>query len=155
MSGVKTPLTKHKKLSSAIIEENVRRAIEKIKGSQILLVEDNEINQEVIQALLVPSNIRVETGANGLQLLDIIEDDGFGGVLMDCRMPVMDGYEATREIRVQEKFKYLPVLAITANAMVGDRQKVLDAGMNDHIAKPMDPDKMFLTMAKWIPGKNI
>jgi CheY-like chemotaxis protein len=144
----------HKKLSSAIIEENVRRAMEKIKGSHILLVEDNDINQEVIKALLVRSNIRVETADNGLQALDMMADQEFDGVLMDCQMPVMDGYEATRKIRAQEKFKNLPVLAITANAMVGDREKVLDAGMNDHIAKPIDPDKMFLTMAKWIPGKN-
>jgi len=63
---------------------------------------------------------------------------------------VMDGYEATRQIRKQEKFRYLPVIALTANAMKGDKEKALRAGMNDHIAKPVDPDAMFSTIAKWI-----
>jgi len=141
--------------SDAIIKKKVSQAIEKIKGSQILLIEDNDINQEVVKSLLIRNNIRVETADNGRKALDMLADQEFDGVLMDCQMPVMDGYEATRKIRAQEKFKNLPVLAITANAMVGDREKALDAGMNDHIAKPVDPDKMFLTMAKWIPAKNI
>jgi polar amino acid transport system substrate-binding protein len=69
---------------------------------------------------------------------------------MDCQMPVMDGYSATRELRKQERYKNLPVIAMTANVMSGDRQKVLDAGMNDHIGKPIDVSEMFQTMAKWI-----
>ncbi len=77
----------------------------------------------------------------------------FDGVLMDCQMPVMDGYEATRKIRGQEKYKDLPIIAMTASAMVGDREKALDVGMNDYIAKPIDPDEMYKTMAKWISAK--
>jgi two-component system sensor histidine kinase/response regulator len=86
----------------------------------------------------------------GQEALDLLAKDIFDGVLMDCQMPVMDGYEATRKLREQERFKDLPVLAMTANAMAGDREKVLDAGMNDHIAKPINVQEMFTTMARWI-----
>jgi polar amino acid transport system substrate-binding protein len=74
---------------------------------------------------------------------------------MDCQMPVMDGYEATREIRKQSRYTSLPVIAMTANAMAGDREKVLEAGMNDHIAKPINVGEMFETMAKWIAPSRI
>jgi len=69
---------------------------------------------------------------------------------MDCQMPIMDGYETTSHLRKQEKLKNLPVIALTSNAMKGDKEKVLSVGMNDHIAKPIKPDAMFITMAKWI-----
>ncbi|MGL1933350.1 MAG: response regulator, partial [Desulfotalea sp.] len=69
---------------------------------------------------------------------------------MDCQMPVIDGYEATRLLRKKEEFANLPILAMTANAMAGDREKVIKAGMNDHIAKPINVEDMFQTMAKWI-----
>lgn len=140
--------------SNAIMKKNLRQAIEKINGSKILLVEDNEINQELVKEFLTRNNIKVQTADNGQQALDMLAGQEFDGVLMDCQMPVMDGYEATRKIRAQEKFRNLPVIAITANAMVGDREKALDVGMNDHIAKPIDPDNMFMTMAKWISAKR-
>jgi CheY-like chemotaxis protein len=73
---------------------------------------------------------------------------------MDCQMPVMDGYTATREIRKNERFKNIPIIAMTANAMAGDREKVINAGMNDHIAKPLNVGMMFSTMAKWIKPLN-
>lgn len=139
--------------SAAISERNVRQALKKIRGSRILLVEDNEINQELATELLTHNNIAVETANDGREALNFLADQNVDGVLMDCQMPVMDGYEATRKIREQEKFKALPIIAMTANAMVGDREKALDAGMNDHIAKPIDPDEMYRTMAKWISAK--
>ena len=74
----------------------------------------------------------------------------FDGVLMDCQMPVMDGYAATRALRQQPQWRDLPVIAMTANALVGDRDKVLAAGMNDHIAKPIKVDQLFATLARWI-----
>jgi len=80
----------------------------------------------------------------------MLETGNYDGVLMDCQMPVMDGYTAAREIRKQERFRDLPILAITANAMDGDREKALDAGMNDHISKPVRLPEMFHVMAKWI-----
>ncbi len=125
----------------------------RLRGAKILLIEDNEINQELVLELLLDKGIEVVTANDGQQGLDLLARDEFDGVLMDCQMPVMDGYEATRRIRLQEKFKQLPIIAMTANAMKGDREKVLRAGMNDHIPKPIKPDLMFATMAKWItPG---
>src|SRR4029079_11888992 len=88
---------------------------------------------------------------NGREALDVLaRDGGFDGVLMDCQMPVMDGYAATREIRRNPAFDGLPVIAMTANAMAGDREKALEAGMCDHIAKPLDVRTMYSTSARWI-----
>jgi len=88
---------------------------------------------------------------NGKEAVDKVQTQGpFDGVLMDCQMPVMDGYTATREIRKQAQFKDLPIIAMTANAMAGDKEKVLEAGMWDHISKPLNVQAMFNTMAKWI-----
>ncbi len=135
-------------------EEAVRHAMEKLSGSSVLLVEDNEINQEIVIELLVTKGIKVTTAANGQEALDLLAEQEFDGVLMDCQMPVMDGFEATKKIREQERFKELPVIAMTANAMVSDQEKVLAVGMNDHIAKPLDSNKMYVTMAKWIRPKK-
>jgi len=121
-----------------------------LRGSKILLVEDNEINQELAQELLLSNGLFVTLANNGEEALAQLELSEFDGVLMDCQMPVMDGFEATRRIREQPKYQNLPVLAMTANAMVGDRDKVLAVGMNDHIAKPINVNKMFGTMAQWI-----
>jgi polar amino acid transport system substrate-binding protein len=125
-------------------------AIAKLRGAHVLLVEDNEINQELAMELLSSNGIRVQVAADGQQALDLLAREDFDGVLMDCQMPVMDGYEATRKLRAQERFKNLPILAMTANAMAGDRDKVLAAGMNDHIAKPINVQEMFTIMARWI-----
>jgi signal transduction histidine kinase/CheY-like chemotaxis protein len=131
-------------------EEQTENAIEQLSGTKVLLVEDNELNQELARELLIDAGITVETAFNGQEALELLETQDFDGVLMDCQMPVMDGYEATREIRKLEKFNDMPVIALTANAMKKDIEKVLKTGMNDHIAKPINPDQMFVTMAKWI-----
>jgi len=128
--------------------------IDVLRGSKILLVEDNEINQELAQELLLSNGLFVTLANNGEEALAQLKCSEFDGVLMDCQMPVMDGFEATRKIRAQSKYKNLPVLAMTANAMVGDREKVLAVGMNDHIAKPINVSKMFGTMAKWITPRE-
>lgn len=125
-------------------------AINQLQSAKILLVEDNEINQELAVELLSSHGIEVECAYNGKEALDKLSEQEFSGVLMDCQMPVMDGYEATKAIRAQAKFKDLPIIAMTANAMQSDRNKVLLAGMNDHIPKPVDFDTLFITMAKWI-----
>jgi CheY-like chemotaxis protein len=91
-----------------------------------------------------------EVVANGLAAIDAINKREFLAVLMDCQMPVMDGYAATRALRKQRRWRDLPVIAMTANAMVGDRDKALAAGMNDHIAKPINVQQMFATLARWI-----
>ncbi|MCU7834077.1 MAG: response regulator [gamma proteobacterium symbiont of Taylorina sp.] len=133
---------------------NAQAAIKKLRGAKILLVEDNEINQELAIELLLSNGVSVEVANDGQQALDKMADETFAndcdGILMDCQMPIMDGYEATRKLRKQEQFKTLPILAMTANAMLGDKEKVLAAGMNDHIAKPIDINEMFNIMANWI-----
>lgn len=131
-------------------KEDVDKAIERLRDTIVLLVEDNEINQELVVELLSSNGILVETAYNGQEALDLLHTNKFDLVLMDCQMPVMDGYETTRQIRQQEAFNHLPVIAMTANAMKGDREKVLSIGMNDYIAKPINPDTVFLTMDKWV-----
>ncbi|WP_019613852.1 PAS domain S-box protein [Psychromonas ossibalaenae] len=131
-------------------QEELNNDIARLHGAKILLVEDNEINQELALDLLTSNGIVAQVANNGLQALELLERDIFDGVLMDCQMPVMDGYQATRKIRLKKCFTGLPILAMTANAMAGDRDKVLEAGMNDHIAKPINVTDMFRIMAKWI-----
>ncbi len=113
-----------------------------------------KLNQELALELLSINNINVDIAENGQQAIDMVHKKDYDGVLMDCQMPVKDGYIATQELRVIDKFKDLPILAMTANAMVGDREKALASGMNDHIPKPIVPEKMFKTMANWITPKT-
>ena len=126
-------------------------AAARLAGAHVLLVDDNEMNQELAQDLLSKAGITVTLAGNGQQALELLAHGGpFDGVLMDCQMPVMDGYTATRAIRGQPQWRDLPVLAMTANAMSDDRARALEAGMNDHIAKPLNVQQMFATMAQWI-----
>ena len=122
----------------------------RIRGAKVLLVEDNEINQELACELLTRNGLEVRIANNGAEALAMLDRETFDGVLMDCQMPVMDGYDTTRALRAQPRFETLPVIAMTANAMAGDREKTIAAGMNDYIAKPIDVDEMFQTMARWI-----
>ena len=134
-----------------------------IRGAQVLLAEDNEINQQVAQEILGGAGLRVTTVEDGKQALEAVQaDNNFQAVLMDIQMPVMDGYTASREIRKweeEEKIRNpqspipIPIIAMTANAMAGDREKAIDAGMNDHVAKPIDVNQLFSCLAQWIqPG---
>jgi len=134
--------------------DSYEEAMAKLKGARVLLAEDNEMNQELAMELLSQAGMDVVLANNGQEAVDILaRDSRFDGVLMDCQMPVMDGYTATREIRKNPAFKDLPVIAMTANAMAGDKEKVIEAGMWDHIAKPLNVGDMFNTIAKWIkPG---
>ncbi|MRI32057.1 hypothetical protein EOPP23_03460 [Endozoicomonas sp. OPT23] len=129
-------------------------AINHLSGAEILLVEDNEVNQELAIDLLESNGMKVTVAENGLQALNALESKTFDGVLMDCQMPVLDGYEATRRIRKNLNWANLPVLAMTANAMAGDRAKALEAGMNDHIAKPINFEDMLTKMAFWIEPRE-
>ncbi len=125
-----------------------------LAGARVLLVEDNLINQELAVALLKGSGIDVTVAADGRQALAILDKQTFDGVLMDCQMPEMDGYEATRVLRLKPQFQAMPIIAMTANVMAGDREKVIAAGMNDHIAKPINVEEMFATLARWIHPAN-
>jgi PAS domain S-box-containing protein len=121
-----------------------------LRGAQILLVEDNAINREIAMTVLRRADIVVSVACDGQEALDMLGRQRFDGVLMDCQMPVMDGYAATRALRQQTQWRDLPVIAMTANAMVGDREKVIAAGMNDHVAKPIKIEELFATLARWV-----
>ncbi|WP_130471980.1 response regulator [Candidatus Magnetaquicoccus inordinatus] len=121
----------------------------------VLLVEDNEINQEVAQGLLQQYGCIVELASTGAEALHQLEEKAVDLILMDVQMPVMDGYEATRRIRQSDKWKALPVIAMTANAMTGDRQNCLSAGMNDYLAKPIDPKILHAMLSKWMPRSSV
>ncbi|MCX7173479.1 MAG: response regulator [Proteobacteria bacterium] len=127
-----------------------RETAKALRGAYLLLVEDNEMNRELAQEILGNAGMRVDVAANGKEALENIAQADYDGVLMDCQMPVMDGFEATRKIRADSRFTALPVIAMTANAMAGDREKCIACGMNDHIAKPIDVGQMFDTLARWI-----
>ena len=127
-----------------------------LRGAKILLVEDNELNQELATSLLMREGMKVTPVWNGQEALDILQTEQFDGVLMDVQMPIMDGYAATRAIRKLPKFSDLPILAMTANVMTGDREKAEASGMNDHIGKPFNQQEMLNTMARWItPAKSV
>jgi len=124
--------------------------LQTLQGIKVLLVEDNEMNQELAIDLLGKKGIIATIANNGKEALETLQTQSFDIVLMDVQMPVMDGYTATQKIREQERFKDLPILAMTANAMSDDIIKAKEVGMNDHIAKPIIPSEMFATMAKWV-----
>jgi len=123
-------------------------------GARLLLVEDNEINQQVAIELLEKVGIHVVVANNGKQGVDAVYREDFDGILMDLQMPVMGGIEATKIIRQDKRFKNLPIIAMTANAMAGDKEVCLEAGMNDHIAKPIDLSELFGVLNKWITASK-
>lgn len=141
----------NKKNDPTLASETLSDKISKsVQGAHILVTEDTLVNREIAEILLVEAGFKVSTATNGLEAVEAVTQQPFDLVLMDVQMPVMDGYEATREIRKNPKLKGLPILAMTANAMVGDREKCLDAGMNDHIAKPIDLDSMLSKISYWL-----
>ncbi|MDQ7822309.1 MAG: response regulator [Candidatus Eremiobacteraeota bacterium] len=125
-----------------------------IRGAKVLLVEDNEINQQVATELLEKAGLVVTVAGNGLKGVEAVAKDDYDIVLMDIQMPEMDGFEATRQIRAGGRTD-IPVVAMTANAMAGDRERSIEAGMNDHVTKPIDPDELFSALLRWIkPGER-
>jgi signal transduction histidine kinase/DNA-binding response OmpR family regulator len=121
-----------------------------LQGARILLVEDNEMNAELATNLLALAGVSVTTASDGHAALAELSKAKFDAVLMDCQMPNMDGYEATRAIRSDLELAKLPIIAMTADAMSGDRAKAIAAGMNDYITKPIDVPTMYATLGRWI-----
>jgi signal transduction histidine kinase/DNA-binding response OmpR family regulator/HPt (histidine-containing phosphotransfer) domain-containing protein len=144
-SGERTEAGTHASVSPELNFESIR-------GARVLLVEDNELNREVATGLLEGAPVTVSAVDNGEVAIRMLNESKYDMVLMDMQMPVMDGLAATRAIRQNSQFKDLPIIAMTANAMAGDREKCLEAGMNDHLAKPIDPDKLFDALLRWIPA---
>jgi PAS domain S-box-containing protein len=125
-----------------------------IRGARILLVDDNELNQEVATELLREAGFVVDLASNGLIALNQARTNDYDIVLMDMQMPVMDGLTATKEIRKEPHLKDIPVVAMTANAMQGDRDRCIAAGMNDHVAKPIEPEDLWKALLKWIKPRH-
>ncbi len=119
-------------------------------SGRVLLVEDNVINQQVAQELLEGMGLLVHTAGDGSMALDELDRHAYDLVLMDLQMPEMDGYEATRRIRDDERHKQLPVIAMTAHAMADERERCLAAGMNEHIPKPIDPAQLHSILSRWL-----
>jgi two-component system sensor histidine kinase/response regulator len=121
-----------------------------IQGARILLVEDNDLNQQVAIDLLQDAGFIVDLAENGQQALQKIQQASFDLVLMDMQMPVMDGLEATMQIRLCPQHANLPIVAMTANAMKIDQERCFAAGMNDHVSKPIEPNYLWSALLRWI-----
>jgi two-component system sensor histidine kinase/response regulator len=124
-----------------------------LPGCRVLLVEDNAVNQMVARQMLEMAGVRVELADDGAQALALLDTPGappFDLVLMDMQMPVMDGLTATREIRRRPELAGLPVVAMTANALDDDRQRCEEAGMNDFLVKPVDPEALWALLRRWV-----
>jgi signal transduction histidine kinase/DNA-binding response OmpR family regulator len=135
--------------SSTMVPGAVLHDLSLTRGTRVLLVEDNEINQEVALGQLEDAEVEVDVAENGEIAVRMVQAKTYDLVLMDMQMPVMDGIEATRVIRSDSRFDDLPIIAMTANAMAADRDKCLEAGMNDHIPKPIDAQELFRVLSQW------
>ena len=141
-------------LPDKILPDKIKKELSSIKA---LLVEDNLTNQLVAEGMLKQLGVDYETVNNGQEALDKLADTAFDMVFMDCQMPVLDGYQATKEIRSPSSAvmnNKVPIIAMTANALIGDREKCIAAGMDDYIAKPVSVDKLGMVIQKWMPSKK-
>jgi PAS domain S-box-containing protein len=124
-----------------------------IQGAHVLVAEDNEINQQVAREILESAGLVVDIASNGKQAVEKTRANAYDAVLMDIQMPELDGLQATAELRREGRFADLPIIAMTAHAMSGDRERSLAAGMNDHVVKPIDPDALFAVLLRHVrPG---
>ena len=142
-----------------ISQESCSENDERVSSQRVLLAEDNEVNQVVIQGMLKQQELEVEIAENGREALEKLQqnrdDYPYSLILMDCQMPEIDGYETTRQIRqgkVGEDYQKIPIIAMTAYAMSGDREKCFQAGMNEYLSKPLTPEKLSPVLEKWLPA---
>lgn len=147
--GHRKNTTEHSKRSTG----RELREINAIAGKKILVVEDNPINRQVLSEILERFGMVVEAAENGLEAVELVKENLYDLVLMDIQMPELDGLEATRILR-NYGFSDLPIVAITAHAMTNDHEKSVEAGMNDHLSKPVDPKELATVLLQWIPADN-
>ena len=148
---VEFPLARIEEVREYEAEGLASAAPPRFEHRSVLLVEDNPTNQQVARELLETVGLAVSIANNGEEGVKAVSEQAFDLVMMDIQMPVMDGYSATAAIRSAPENKHLPIIAMTAHAMAGDREKCLAAGMNDHMAKPIDPDLFYRTLSCWLP----
>jgi two-component system, sensor histidine kinase and response regulator len=130
-------------------------AMAAIRGARLLVAEDNEINQQVAREILESAGLRVDLANNGKEAVEQARANPYDAVLMDIQMPELDGLQAAAELRRDGRFADLPIIAMTAHAMSGDRERSLAVGMNDHVPKPIDPDALFAVLLRWVrPGQR-
>ncbi|KHL75168.1 histidine kinase [Pseudomonas putida] len=125
------------------------------EGERILLVEDNPVNQSVIEAMLRSLGLEVSVAHDGIQAVEKVSQQHFAAILMDCRLPEVDGYEATRRIRLLPNGGQLPIIALTANALQGDRERCMAAGMDDYLSKPLRRTDLQQVLQRWLPGRTV
>ncbi|MBL0209606.1 MAG: response regulator [Holophagaceae bacterium] len=128
----------------------VSSAEKRIAGAHVLLAEDNPINQQVAMEILESAHVRVDIASSGVEAVRMVDQKRYDAVLMDIQMPEMDGYEATAHIREKNRHADLPIIAMTAHAIAGYREECLAAGMNDYLTKPIEPQRLYETLALWI-----
>lgn len=149
--GLVTALNGSDRPPSSIPDHASRREPLKSAGHRILLADDNLVNQKVAVRMLHTLGYQVDVVSNGREALEAIKETVYAGILMDCQMPEMDGFEATREIRKREPFiSPLPIIAMTANTMAGDREKCYQTGMNDFLPKPVKLEDLARVLGKWV-----
>lgn len=145
--------TEHSAGAETQTKESGEADLSSIRGARVLLVEDNELNREVALGLLEDAHLSIDHAENGEQAVRMVTNKDYDLVFMDMQMPVMDGITATKSIRTNPRCKSVPIIAMTANAMDCDREACLAAGMNDHLGKPIDPEKLYATLLRWIPPR--
>jgi len=129
--------------------------VQSADGPLVLVAEDNDINDAVARALLIRQGLRAAVAHNGREAVEMALENDYAAILMDCQMPELDGYEATRRIRGSEHGRHVPIIAMTAHSMPGDRERCLAAGMDDYISKPVRPEQLQSVMKRWLPDHEL